>query len=73
MKPYSRALPHKRNHMKAIFTFLTLPVIILICFLSGKFYISGDYVAAYTMVLTWFASLILWINYVSYRLHKQRA
>jgi hypothetical protein len=25
------------------------------------------------MVLTWFASLILWINYVSYRLQKQRA
>ncbi|WP_431216231.1 hypothetical protein ACQ86N_17305 [Puia sp. P3] len=59
--------------MKAIFTFLTLPVIILICFLSGKFYISGDYVVAYSMVLTWFASLILWINYVSYRLHNQRA
>ncbi|MBS1662417.1 MAG: hypothetical protein JST68_15340 [Bacteroidetes bacterium] len=59
--------------MKTIFTYFSLPVIILICFLSGKFYISGDYVASYSLVLTWFASLILWINYVGLQLQKQRA
>ncbi len=56
--------------MKTIFTFLVLPVIIFICFLSGKLYISGDYVAAYSLVLTWFASIILWINQVGLLLQK---
>jgi len=59
--------------MKTIFTFLTLPVIILICFLSGRFYINGEYMISYTLVFTWFASIILWINQVGLQLQKQRA
>ena len=59
--------------MKTIFTFSTLPVIILICFLSGKFYISGDLVAAYCLVLTAFLSVSLWINQIGLQLKKQRA
>ena len=65
--------------MKTIFTFLALPVIILICFLSGRFYISGEYLISYTLVATWFATLVLWINQVGLRpslrsvIQKQRA
>ena len=59
--------------MKALFTFLALPVIILICFLSSQFYISGEYVIAYTLVATSFASLICWINQVGLQLQRQRA
>ncbi|HMI64344.1 MAG TPA: hypothetical protein VK518_25680 [Puia sp.] len=59
--------------MKALFTFLALPVIILICFLSSQFYISGEYVIAYTLVATSFASLIGWINQVGLQLQRQRA
>jgi|GEM_PF-1332801 len=50
--------------MKTIFTFLALPVIIFIFFLSSQFYITGEYVIAYTLVATSFASLIGWINLV---------
>jgi len=53
--------------MKTIFTFLALPVIILICFLSSQFYITGEYVIAYALVATSFASLIGWINLVGLR------
>ncbi|HTI91112.1 MAG TPA: hypothetical protein VL727_11020 [Puia sp.] len=53
--------------MKTIFTFLALPVIILICFLSSQFYISGEYVIAYTLVTASFASLIAWVNQVAPR------
>jgi hypothetical protein len=59
--------------MKTIFTFLALPVIILICFLSSQFYITGEYVIAYTLVATSFASLIGWINLVGLQLQRQRA
>ena len=59
--------------MKALFTFLALPVIILICFLSSQFYISGEYVIAYTLVATSFASLIGWINQVGMQLQRQRS
>lgn len=59
--------------MKTIFTYFSLPVIVLICFLSGKFYISGAYVISYSLVATWFFSLILWINHVGLQLQKQRA
>jgi hypothetical protein len=51
--------------MKAIFTFLALPVIVLICFFSGQFYISGEYVLAYTLVLASFFAISFWIHYVS--------
>ena len=59
--------------MKTIFTFLTLPLIILVCFLSGKFYLNGEYILSYSLVFTWFASTILWINQVALQLQKQRA
>ncbi len=59
--------------MKTIFTFLALPVIILICFFSSQFYISGDYVIAYTLVATSFASLIGWINLVGLQLQRPHA
>jgi hypothetical protein len=59
--------------MKALFTFLALPVIILICFLSSQFYISGEYVIAYTLVATSFVSLIGWINQVGLQLQRQRS
>ncbi|HEY4286312.1 MAG TPA: hypothetical protein VGN00_04360 [Puia sp.] len=59
--------------MKTIFTFLALPVIILICFLSGQFYIAGEYVIAYTLVGASFASLIGWINQVGIQLQRPRA
>ena len=59
--------------MKTIFTFLALPVIILICFLSSRFYISGEYVIAYILVATSFASLIGWVNHVGLQLQKPRA
>jgi hypothetical protein len=51
--------------MKAVFTFLAFPVIILICFFSGQFYISGSYVVAYTLVLASFFAISFWIHYVS--------
>lgn len=57
--------------MKTIFTFLTLPIIILICFLSGKFYINGEYLASYSLVFAWFASLILWIYQVGLQLQRR--
>jgi hypothetical protein len=48
------ASPHqftrKLNNMKTIFTFLMLPLIVLICFFNTKLYISGQYAAAYTLV-----------------------
>jgi hypothetical protein len=59
--------------MKTIFTLLALPVIILICFLSSQFYISGEYVIAYTLVAVSFASLIGWINLVGLQLQRPRA
>jgi hypothetical protein len=59
--------------MKALFTFLALPVIILICFFSSQFYISGEYVIAYTLVGASFVSLIGWINQVGLQLQRQRA
>ncbi len=59
--------------MKTIFTFLALPVIILICFLSSQFYISGEYVIAYVLVATSFASVIGWINQVGLQLQRPRA
>jgi len=59
--------------MKKIFTFLMLPLIIFICFLSGRFYIDGEYILSYTLVATSFAATIGWINHVSLQLQKQRA
>ncbi|HEY4061251.1 MAG TPA: hypothetical protein VGM30_05095 [Puia sp.] len=59
--------------MKTIFTLLMLPVIVLICFLSGKLYINNQYFISYTLVMTSFLALSLWINNVSTLLQKQRA
>jgi hypothetical protein len=59
--------------MKTIFTLLMLPVIILVCFLSGKLYIHGELFISYTLVLTSFLSVSLWINNIGQLLQKQRA
>ncbi|HTI12882.1 MAG TPA: hypothetical protein VL832_30160 [Puia sp.] len=59
--------------MKTIFTFLMLPLIVLICFFSAKLYISGQYAAAYTLVAAWFSSIIFWIHQVGMPLQKERA
>ncbi|HLZ88073.1 MAG TPA: hypothetical protein VKQ52_12550 [Puia sp.] len=56
--------------MKTFVAFLTLPIIFLICFLAAKFYISGQYVAAYTLVLGWFASFTLWIRNIGLLFQK---
>jgi len=59
--------------MKTIFTLLMLPVIILVCFLSGKLYINNQYFISYTLVMTSFLAVSLWINHISTLLQKQRA
>lgn len=59
--------------MKAVFTFLALPVIVLICFFSGQFYIHGEYVVAYPLVLASFFAISFWIHYVSLPLHNMEA
>lgn len=59
--------------MKAVFTFLALPIIVLICFFSGQLYISGAYVASYVLVLTSFFAISFWIHYVSLPLQKEMA
>ncbi len=59
--------------MKAIFTFLALPVILLICFFSGQFYIHGEYVVAYLLVLASFFAISFWIHYVSLPVYIREA
>ena len=59
--------------MKTLFTFLTLPVIVLICFFSERLYISGDLIISYALVLASFLSVALWINHVGQLMQKQRA
>lgn len=51
--------------MKTLFTFLALPAIFLICFLSAKLYIAGEYLAAYALVVGWFVAFIVWIQHVA--------
>jgi hypothetical protein len=59
--------------MKTIFTLLLLPVIILTYFFSARLYVNGDYVAAYSLVVTWFLSVVLWIRQVGLMLQRQKA
>ena len=59
--------------MKTIFTLLMLPVIVLVCLLSGKLYINGELFISYTLVLTSFLSVSLWINNIGQLLQKQTA
>lgn len=59
--------------MKTIFTFLMLPIIILIYFFSTKLYICGQYVASYTLVAAWVASIIFYIHQIGLPLQKERA
>lgn len=59
--------------MKTILTLLVLPVIAIICLYSGKFYIAGNYVAAYSLVLTSFLSLTFWIRQIGLVTAKQHA
>jgi hypothetical protein len=59
--------------MKTIFTFLMLPIIVLIYFFSTKLYIAGQFLAAYTLVAAWVSSIIFWIHQVGLPLQKERA
>ncbi len=59
--------------MKTISTLLLLPVIILAYFFSARLYVNGDYVAAYSLVLTWFVSVVFWIRQVGTMLQGERA
>jgi hypothetical protein len=59
--------------MKTIFTLLLLPVIILAYFFSARLYVNGDYVAAYSLVATWFLSVVFWIRQVSLLMQRQKA
>ena len=59
--------------MKTIFTLSLLPVIVLAYFFSTRLYVSGSYLAAYSLVTAWFLSLVLWIRNVGLLLQKQRA
>jgi hypothetical protein len=59
--------------MKTLFTLLLLPVIILAYFFSARLYVNGDYVAAYSLVLTWFISIVFWIRQVGQLLQPQKA
>jgi hypothetical protein len=59
--------------MKTLFTLLLLPIIILAYFFSARLYVSGDYVAAYSLVVTWFLSVVFGIRQVSLMLQGQKA
>ena len=59
--------------MKTIFTLLLLPVIVLAYFFSARLYVNGDYVAAYSLVVTWFLSVVFWIRQVSLLIQRQKA
>ena len=59
--------------MKTFVATLTLPVIFLLVFFAAKLYVADQYIAAYTLVLTWFVSFIFWIQTVSQLLNKKPA
>jgi hypothetical protein len=59
--------------MKTLFTLLLLPIIILAYFFSARLYVNGDYVAAYSLVATWFISVVFGIRQVSLMLQGQKA
>jgi hypothetical protein len=63
----------KSKKMKPIFTLLLLPVIILAYFFSARLYVNGDYLAAYSLVATWFLSVVFWIRQVSLLMQRQKA
>jgi len=56
--------------MKTFVAFLTLPVIFLLCFIAAKLYVADQYVAAYSLVITWFVSFIFWIQSVGQLFNK---
>jgi hypothetical protein len=59
--------------MKTFVATLTLPVIFLLVFFAAKLYIADQYLAAYSLVLTWFVSFIMWIQTVSQLSDKKPA
>jgi hypothetical protein len=69
----NQLLTCKSKKMKTILTLLLLPVIILACFFSARLYVNGDYVAAYSLVLTWFLSVVFWIRQVGMLMQRQKA
>jgi len=69
----NQVLTCKSKKMKTIFTLLLLPVIILAYFFSARLYVNGDYLAAYSLVATWFLSVVFWIRQVSLLIQRQKA
>ena len=51
--------------MKAVFTFLAFPAIVLICLFSQQLYVSGSYIIAYMLVLEAVVAFSYWIHYIS--------
>ncbi len=56
--------------MKTFVAILTLPVIFLLCFFAAKLYVANQYLAAYSLVITWFVSFIVWIQTVGQLFNK---
>ncbi|MBS1662416.1 MAG: hypothetical protein JST68_15335 [Bacteroidetes bacterium] len=48
--------------MKALFSLLTLLVIVVAYVFSASFYLQGELIIAYTLVLSSITSLIFWIK-----------
>jgi hypothetical protein len=60
--------------MKTLFTLLILPVLIILSiFLSSRLYVNGQYVGAYSLVFTWFATIVLWVRAAGSLLQKRQA
>jgi phosphotransferase system glucose/maltose/N-acetylglucosamine-specific IIC component len=59
--------------MKTFVAFLTLPVIFTLVFFATKLYVADQYFAAYSLVLAWFVSFIMWIQNVGQLLQKKDA
>ena len=60
--------------MKTVFTLIMLPVLILVCiFFSTQLYVNGQYLASYSLVATWFLSIVFWIQNTGLVLQKQPA
>jgi hypothetical protein len=60
--------------MKALLTLLMVPALIVLCiFLSSRLYVNGQYVGAYSLVLTWFATIVLWVRAAGTLLQNRQA
>jgi hypothetical protein len=60
--------------MKTLFTLLMVPALIVLCiFLSSRLYVNGQYVGAYSLVFTWFGTIVLWVRAAGSLLQKRQA